>query len=113
VIAANGERIMANVSFLSKECPRAEVVEHLLQRGIMIEAWAVVSLIGLQLLSIEARVVTASLDGYLRYADALGKTAYGIALPLQAAPKQTGSLLVAPRTLEVKGTGSIRASKKI
>jgi hypothetical protein len=52
------------------------VIEHLLCKGIVIDAW-VVSLMGLQLLKIETRVVAASLEVYLRYADALGKTLCG------------------------------------
>lgn len=53
----------------------AEVVDRILDKGIVIDAWARVSLVGIELLAIEARVVIASVDTYLRYAEAIGLTA--------------------------------------
>src|SRR5947208_8392905 len=58
----------------------AEVVDEILDKGIVIDAWVRVSLLGLELLTIEARVVVASIDTYLRYAEAIGLT------PLAASP---------------------------
>src|SRR5947208_7624994 len=52
----------------------AEVVDEILDKGIVIDAWVRVSLLGLELLTIEARVVVASIDTYLRYAEAIGLT---------------------------------------
>ncbi len=53
----------------------AEVVDRILDKGIVIDAWAKVSLVGIELLSIEARVVIASVETYLKYAEAIGLTA--------------------------------------
>ena len=53
----------------------AEVVDRILDKGIVIEAWAHVSLVGIEVLSIEARVVVASVDTFLKYAEAVGLTA--------------------------------------
>lgn len=53
----------------------AEVVDRILDKGIVIDAFARVSLVGIELLSVEARVVVASVDTYLRYAEAIGLTA--------------------------------------
>ena len=52
----------------------AELVSVILDKGIVIDAWARVSVIGLEVLTIEARVVVASVDTYLRYAEAIGLT---------------------------------------
>jgi len=41
----------------------------------VVEAWAKISLVGIELLSIEARVVVASVETYLKYAEAIGLTA--------------------------------------
>ena len=41
----------------------------------MVDAWAKVSLVGIELLSIEARAVIASVETYLKYAEAVGLTA--------------------------------------
>lgn len=53
----------------------AEVIDRILDKGIVIDAWARVSLVGIELLAIEARVVIASVETYLRYAEAVGLTA--------------------------------------
>ncbi|AFY69111.1 Gas vesicle structural protein [Thalassoporum mexicanum PCC 7367] len=52
----------------------AEVVDRILDKGIVVDAWVRVSLVGIELLSIEARVVVASVETYLKYAEAVGLT---------------------------------------
>ncbi|NUP09664.1 MAG: gas vesicle structural protein GvpA [Polyangiaceae bacterium] len=49
----------------------ADVLDAILDKGIVIDAWARVSLVGIEVLTVEARVVVASVDTYLRYADAI------------------------------------------
>ena len=53
----------------------AEVVDRILDKGIVIDAWVRVSLVGIELIAVEARVVVASVDTYLKYAEAVGLTA--------------------------------------
>ena len=53
----------------------AEVVDRILDKGVVIDAWARISLVGIELLAIEARVVVASVDTWLKYAEAVGLTA--------------------------------------
>ena len=53
----------------------AEVVDRILDKGIVIDAWVRISLVGIELLAIEARVVVASVDTFLKYAEAVGLTA--------------------------------------
>ncbi|MFI5016031.1 MAG: gas vesicle structural protein GvpA [Hyphomicrobiales bacterium] len=53
----------------------AEVIDRILDKGIVVDAWARVSLVGIELLAIEARVVVAGVDTYLKYAEAIGLTA--------------------------------------
>ena len=57
----------------------AEVVDRILDKGVVIDAWARVSLVGIELLAIEARVVVAGVDTYLKYAEAVGLTAGAVA----------------------------------
>jgi hypothetical protein len=52
----------------------AEVIELILDKGIVIDAWVSVSLVGIEVIGIRARVVVASVDTYLRYADAVAGT---------------------------------------
>jgi hypothetical protein len=62
------EKTMASSSLV-------EVVDRILDKGIVIDAWARVSLVGIELLAIEARVVAASVETFLKYAEAVGLTA--------------------------------------
>ncbi|MEH1767097.1 gas vesicle structural protein GvpA [Nostoc sp.] len=52
----------------------AEVIDRILDKGIVIDAWVRVSLVGIELLAIEARIVIASVETYLKYAEAIGLT---------------------------------------
>ena len=45
-----------------------------MDKGIVIDAWVRISLVGIDLITVEARVVVASIDTYLKYADAVGLT---------------------------------------
>ena len=49
-----------------------DVLDRVLDKGIVIDAWVRVSLVGIDLITVEARVVVASIDTYLKYADAVG-----------------------------------------
>src|SRR5713101_58343 len=51
-----------------------DVLDRVLDKGIVIDAWVRISLVGIDLITVEARVVVASIDTYLRYAEALGIT---------------------------------------
>lgn len=53
----------------------AEVVDRILDKGIVIDAYVRLSLVGIELLALEARVVVAGVDTYLKYAEAVGLTA--------------------------------------
>ena len=50
----------------------AEVIDRILDKGVVIDIWARVSLVGIELLTIDARIVIASVDTWLRYAEAVG-----------------------------------------
>src|SRR5262245_48202979 len=63
-----------------------DVLDRVLDKGIVIDAWVRVSLVGIDLITVEARVVVASIDTYLRYAEAMG-----ITQPI-ARPGATGEL---------------------
>jgi hypothetical protein len=66
---------MAGVQTSTGASGLAEVIDRILDRGIVVDVWAKVSLVGIEILSIEARVVIASVETYLKYAEAIGLTA--------------------------------------
>src|SRR6195256_5014793 len=50
-----------------------EVLELILDRGVVIDVFVRVSLVGIEVLTIDARVVVASVDTYLRFAEAVNR----------------------------------------
>ena len=52
-----------------------DVLDRVLDKGIVIDAWVRVSLVGIDLITVEARVVVASIDTYLKYSEAVGHVA--------------------------------------
>jgi len=61
-----------------------DVVELILDRGVVIDVFARVSLVGIEIVTVDARVVVASVDTYLRFAEACGR------LDLTGASKPAG-----------------------
>src|SRR5438874_5105427 len=52
-----------------------DVLDRVLDKGIVIDAWVRVSLVGIDLITVEARVVVASIDTYLKYSEVVGSAA--------------------------------------
>lgn len=50
-----------------------DVLDRVLDKGIVIDAWVRVSLVGIDLLTVEARVVVASIDTYIKYSEAVSQ----------------------------------------
>jgi hypothetical protein len=51
-----------------------DVLDRVLDKGIVIDAYVRVSLVGIDLVTVEARVVVASIETYLKYSEAVGLT---------------------------------------
>ncbi|MDX6416618.1 MAG: gas vesicle structural protein [Trebonia sp.] len=51
----------------------ADVIDTILDKGLVLDAYVRVSLVGIELLTIDARVVIASVDTYLRFAEAVNR----------------------------------------
>jgi gas vesicle structural protein len=61
--------------YLERPAPSslADVVEIILDKGLVIDIYIRVSLVGIELLTIDARIVVASVDTYLRFAEACNR----------------------------------------
>ena len=61
--------------YLDRPAPSglADVIEIILDKGIVIDAYVRVSLVGIELLTIDLRIVIASVDTYLRFAEATNR----------------------------------------
>ncbi|HSJ30913.1 MAG TPA: gas vesicle protein GvpJ [Longimicrobiales bacterium] len=65
-----------------------DVLDRVLDKGIVIDAYVRVSLVGIDLVSVEARIVVASVETYLRFAEAIALTGTS-SRPLTAGPPPT------------------------
>lgn len=65
---------MARVQKSTDSSSLAEVVDRILDKGIVIDFWLKLSLVGIELLALEGRIVLASVETYLKYAEAIGLT---------------------------------------
>ena len=55
----------------------ADVLDVLLDKGLVIDIFLRVSLVGIELLTVDARIVIASVDTYLRFAEAVNRLDLG------------------------------------
>jgi len=53
----------------------AEVIDRILDKGVVVDAFVRIALVGIELIAIEARVVIASVETWLKYAEAVGLVA--------------------------------------
>ncbi len=65
----------------SQESSLADVVSTILDKGVVVDVFARVSLVGIELLRVDARVVIASVDTYLRFAEAVNRLELGTEEP--------------------------------
>src|SRR5512141_428412 len=70
-----------------------DVLDRVLDKGIVIDAYVRVSLVGIDLVSVEARIVVASVETYLKYAEAIGAT-NAASRPLVAPPSAESDRLL-------------------
>lgn len=66
-----------------------DVLDRVLDKGIVIDAWVRVSLVGIDLITVEARVVVASIDTYLKYAEAVGQVSTASRPALESSTTET------------------------
>jgi hypothetical protein len=71
-----------------------DVLDRVLDKGIVIDAWVRVSLVGIDLITVEARVVVASIDTYLKYSEAVGQVA-PVARPMAVEPVRSPEAMLA------------------
>ncbi|RZL75400.1 MAG: gas vesicle structural protein GvpA [Rhodococcus sp. (in: high G+C Gram-positive bacteria)] len=79
----------------------ADVIDTILDKGLVIDAYVRISLVGIELITVDARVVVASVDTYLRFAEAVNR------LEIGSEPKGLTDLVS-----DVKGSGSTKNKTK-
>ncbi len=78
-----------------------DVLDRVLDKGIVIDAWVRVSLVGIDLLTVEARVVVASIDTYIKYSEAVGQVPT-VSRPALEAARPTEELLAENASLRAQ-----------
>jgi hypothetical protein len=81
----------------------ADVIEIILDKGLVIDAYVRVSLIGIELLVIDARIVIASVDTYLRFAEAVNRLDLSQSGDQQTLPELIGDLQEGGASSKTKG----------
>jgi hypothetical protein len=79
----------------------AEIVDLILDKGLVIDAYVRVSLVGIEVLTIDARIVIASVDTYLRFAEAVNRL--DLAAQSQGLPDMIGDATESGATRKTKG----------
>ncbi|MDT3725656.1 gas vesicle protein GvpJ [Streptomyces sp. DSM 41972] len=74
-----------------------DVLELILDRGLVIDAFVRVSLVGIEILKIDIRIVVASVDTYLRFAEACNR------LDLESGPRKPAGLTELPDKMRESG----------
>jgi len=79
----------------------ADVIDTILDKGLVIDAYVRVSLVGIEVLTIDARIVVASVDTYLRFAEAVGRLDLG--RDKDGLPELVGNMQESGANSKVKG----------
>jgi hypothetical protein len=87
-----------------------DVLDRVLDKGIVIDAWVRVSLVGIDLITVEARVVVASIDTYLKYSEAVGQSV-PVARPALES-RAYDDLLAENESLRAQLSGSTASTRK-
>src|SRR5947199_10848101 len=81
----------------------ADVIDLILDKGLVIDAYVRVSLVGIELLTIDARIVVASVDTYLRFAEATNRLDLQAASNSEGLPQMIGELTEGGASSKTKG----------
>ena len=78
-----------------------DVIDTILDKGLVIDAYVRVSLVGIEVLTIDARIVVASVDTYLRFAEAVNRL--DISQEKEGLPELVGDLTQGGAKTKTKG----------
>jgi hypothetical protein len=81
----------------------ADVIDTILDKGLVIDAYVRVSLIGIEILTVDARVVVASVDTYLRFAEAVNRLDISQQEPKAGLPDLVGEVTEGGSKHKTKG----------
>jgi uncharacterized protein YuzE len=74
-----------------------DVLDRVIDKGIVIDAWMGLSVAGIELVTVEARVIVASIQTYLKHADAVTQVTPGLLARIPGGPLQAPAVARRPR----------------
>jgi hypothetical protein len=80
-----------------RHASQIDILDRILDRGIVIDAWARLSLVGIDLLTVEGRIVVASIETHLNHSYALGAATSAARPAIDAPPVRGRWVKRAPR----------------
>ena len=83
-----------------------DVLDRVLDKGIVIDAWVRVSLVGIDLITVEARIVVASIDTYLKYSEAVGQVG-SVSKPQALEPARASEAVLAENASQRPNCGML------
>jgi hypothetical protein len=89
-----------------------DVLDRVLDKGIVIDAWVRVSLVGIDLITVEARVVVASIDTYLKYSEAVGAATAAARPSIEPAARPYEEIAAENVALRAQLEGSVVATPR-
>ena len=90
----------------------ADVVDLILDKGLVIDAFVRISVLGLELITIDARIVVASVDTYLRFAEAVDRVVLARPQNGKATDQLVGAVGGAERAVEGSAAGVVDKVKQ-
>src|SRR3954470_6047494 len=81
----------------------AEVIDLILDKGLVIDLYVRVSLVGIELLVVDARIVVASVDTYLRFAEAVNRLDIAVSDDAEGLPELLDDLRESGAKKKTKG----------
>jgi hypothetical protein len=81
----------------------ADVVDLILEKGLVIDLYARVALVGIEILTVDVRIVVASVDTYLRFAQACNRLDLASTGNAQGLPEMVGGLTESASSRKTKG----------
>ena len=106
---------MSSVNRAPRPSSLADVLDVVLDKGIVVDAYVRVALLGVELVTIDARVVIASVDTYLRFAEAVNRLELRPAQEPVGLPELTGRAVEsgAKHVVESKLSGPVEKIKDV
>jgi hypothetical protein len=100
---------MSDVERDSTRASLIDILDRVLDKGIVVDAWVRVSVVGVDLITMEARIVVSSIETYVNRADAVARLPTGLTRSLEHQSPNIRQLVRPPKLLHCRESESTEA----